>query len=153
MDNEEFLRRLNELAELQVIKVASPAKRKPEDEVIVWRNGQAIEIDDTDNPTLYYKIKKLKSDVRKCDDCSKKVKNRTVTKKLYAYPVKHWRKLCNNCNMFEHPDSGKYCLVGASTQNVYIQYLKRTHPELQEINELQDEIQAELTPMEKKLTK
>ena len=153
MDNEEFLRRLNELAELKVIKVAGPAQRKPDEHLIVWRNGQEYEIDDKANPTLYYRIKKIKDELRKCEDCGKKVKNRTISKKLYAFPVKHWRKLCNNCNMVQHPDTGKYCLLGAATQNVYIQYLKRTHPELQEISELKDLNQPELAPVEKKPAK
>lgn len=155
MDPKEFKRRLEELAEIQLTKVAGKAQRKPDETVTVWRNGQEIEIPEKDNHTLHYKIKKIKNETQKCVDCNRRVKNRTITKKLYSYPVNHWRRLCNNCNLIEHPETGKFCLLGAATQNVYIQYLRRTHPQLIEQNqtELTNENQPELAPVERKPAK
>jgi hypothetical protein len=154
MDNEEFLSRLTELAELQVIKVAGPAQRKPDEHLIVWRNGQEYEIDDKANPTLYYRIKKIKNNVRKCEDCGRRVKERIVTKKLLSFPVVHWRQSCNTCKMYQHPETGDYCLVGLATQSVWLSWLKLNHPAL--MNQPQCEIsseQPELAPVEKKPAK
>ena len=147
MDPKEYKRRLEELAEIQLVKVAGKAQRKPDEIVTIWRNGEEIEIPEKDNHTLYYKVKKIRNEISKCEDCGKRAKKRTITRKLYTYPINHWRNFCNNCGMFQHPETEKYCLVGGATQNVYIQWLKRNHPDLIEQN------QPETIPAEKKPAK
>ena len=147
MDPKEYKRRLEELAEIQLIKVAGKAQRKPDETVTVWRNGEQIEIPEKENHTLYYQVKKIRNEISKCQDCGKRVKRRTTSKKLYHYPVNHWRMMCNNCNLFQHPETGKFCLLGVATQYVYIQWLKKTHPDLI------DENQPESEPVEKKPAK
>lgn len=156
MDPKEYRRRLEELADIVPIKVKNHKGRNPDEPIVVHRDGEEILIPEDNNHTLAYQVKRLKNDVRKCDDCNKKVKNRTTTKKKYSYPLAHWRLMCNNCNMFQHPETGKFCLVGVATQNVYTQWLKRQHPELVKtdlIAEQIDEKQPELAPVEKKPAK
>lgn len=124
MDHKEFIEKLQELAELEVVKEPSPAKRKLEDVIAVWRNGSEHIIEDKENPTLAYKIKKIKYESVKCSDCNKKIKNRVVTTKRLTYPIIHWRNHCNNCNKAQDPRTGEYHLVGGAVQTVWNGWLK-----------------------------
>lgn len=153
MDPKEYKQRLEELAEIVPIKVPHHKGRKPDEPVVVHRNGEEIVIPEDSNHTLTYKIKKIKNDVRKCEDCNKRVKNRTISRKLYQYPIRHWRNLCNNCSMFQHPETGRYMLVGVSAQNAWNSWLKKNHPDLQTVPQPEPELQPDLALVEKKPAK
>jgi len=148
MDPKEFKQRLEQFAELEIIKARALPQRSPEETVTIWRNGEQVAIDDDNNPTLTYKVKSLKQESQPCDDCGKIVLNRVVVKKLLTYPIKHWRNHCNNCNSTQDPRTGEYRLKGAASNNAWTRFLKDTF-DLDQI----DETQSDLTMVEKKPTK
>jgi hypothetical protein len=119
MDPKEFKQRLDELAELEVVKVTGHQVRPPDEPIVIRRDNQDLVIDDKNNPTLIKRVKKLKNELKKCSDCDNMVKNRIVSIKQYLFPIKHWRRHCNICNGFEDPRTGKFNLRGIATQNVY----------------------------------
>lgn len=145
MDPKEFKRRLEELAEIMPNKVPNHKGRKPDEPIIVHRDGEEIVIPEDENHTLTYRIKKLRNESQKCPDCNKKVKNRIIYTKLYTYPIGHWRRLCNGCNLTEHPESKKFCLLGSGTQHVWNTWLRNNHPNLVK--------EPDLIPAEKKPAK
>jgi hypothetical protein len=147
MDPKEFKQRLEELAELEVIKAKALPQRAPEETVTVWRNGEEVAIDDDNNPTLTYKVKKLKQEKQPCVDCGKSVANRTVVRKLLNYPATHWRNHCNNCNSTQDPRTGEYRLKGAASYNVWNQFIK------DQMNSDKEQKQPDLIPIMKLPTK
>jgi hypothetical protein len=148
MDSKEFKQRLEEFAELEIIKARALPQRSPEETVTVWRNGEQVAIEDDNNPTLMYRVKKLKQDKTACVDCGKLVVNRVVVKKLLTFPIRHWRNHCNHCNSTQDPRTGEYKLKGAASNNAWTQFLKANLPADQiDLN------QPDLAPAEKKPTK
>ena len=124
MDPKLFQQRLEELAELETVKVSGHQMRPPDEPVVVRRDNQDVVIDEKDNPTLIKRVKRLKNELKKCPDCDNQVKDRIVTIKQYVFPIKHWRRHCNICNGFEDPRTGKFNLRGAATQNIYNSVLR-----------------------------
>lgn len=124
MDNELFLKRLEELAEITKVKATQVALRQTNQDGTVWRSGQEIAIDNKNNPTLTVAVKKLKHMVKDCEDCGESVVNRTVHIGLYAFPEKHWRKNCVNCRMTHNPDTGKFDIPFKQAQAVFTSKLR-----------------------------
>lgn len=124
MDPKKFKQQLEEFAELEVIKVRNHTGRTQDEPIVVRRDNKDLAIDADNNQTLTYKVKKIKNQINKCPDCNKSVKNRTVTIKLLTFPMKHWRYSCNNCNLTQDPQTGKYTLKGIKAQNVWHSYLR-----------------------------
>jgi len=109
MDPKLFRQRLEELAELKVIKEPRNANRREAEDVdTVWRNGEEFLIDPKDNPTLNLGIAKIRPITKPCDDCGEIVTNRRVEIKVYDNPYPHWRKNCVTCKMTEHPLTGRF---------------------------------------------
>lgn len=148
MDPKEFKQKLEQFAELEVIKARVLPQRSPEETVSVWRNGEEVVIEDDNNHTLMYRVKALKQEPRACEDCGKIVLNRVVVKKLLSFPIKHWRNHCNNCNSTQDPRTGQYKLKGAASNNAWTQFLKANL----QIDQI-DLNQPDLTMVEKKPTK
>jgi hypothetical protein len=148
MDPKEFKQRLEQFAELEVIKSRALPQRSPEETITVWRDGEQVAIEDDNNPTLTYKVKALKQKKQACVDCGKSVLNRVVVKKLLTFPIKHWRNHCNNCNSTQDPRTGEYRLKGSASNNAWTQFLKANlHTDQIDLN------QSDLTMAEKKPTK
>lgn len=50
----------------------------------------------------------LSSDRKQCADCGNWVRNRSVQNKWNLKPVPHWRKKCNACKMWSHPEENSF---------------------------------------------
>ncbi len=123
MDNETFLKRLGELAELEPIKVPrSAGLRLAEEAQDIIRQGKTFTIEVDENPTLNVRIKKLKTKPKQCEDCGKLVEDRRVHTSLYQNPQQHWRSRCHPCNMTLNPTTGQYDLNNKAVQTFFIQH-------------------------------
>jgi ribosomal protein L37E len=125
MDPKLFQQRLEELAELTVIKEArNSGERMPDEPPEVMRNGQVIEIDRKDNNTWPWAVKKLKTQPKVCDDCGKTVKDRVVSRKLCTYPENHWRSNCSACGLHLNPETRKYDMTATQVNYAWVRFLK-----------------------------
>jgi hypothetical protein len=107
MDPKLFRQRLEELAELKVVKEPRTAdRREAEDADSIWRDGKEYVINPKDNPTLNIAIARIKPMIKACEDCGLMVEDRLVHVKIYDNPYPHWRKNCISCKMTEHPLTG-----------------------------------------------
>lgn len=119
MDPKLFQQRLEELAELEIVQVKGSQVRAPEEPIVIRRDNKDVTIDEKNNPTLNQRVKKIKNNLKKCPDCDRSVESRVISIRQYTFPIKHWRRLCNVCNAFEDPRTGKFNLKGVATQNIY----------------------------------
>lgn len=123
MDHDEFLKKLNEFAELKAIKPARNAgAREAFEDAIIQRHGKSLVLDYKNNQTWAYEVKKLKNQVRACDYCSNPVKNQIITKRYLNYPEPHWRESCNSCQMTKNPETGKFDIKKIQEQTVFASY-------------------------------
>jgi len=122
MDNEQFVKRLKELAQVKQVKTpANPAIRMPDEPEPIFRNGEEFVITKDHNPTLTYEIVKLNPIIKDCEDCGKQsVADRTVNRKLYDWPQRHWRLSCSDCRMHQNPETGLFSIPN-STVNAFFQ--------------------------------
>lgn len=126
MQQEEFLRRLRELAEIRSVKVPRTAgRREAEEPEEIWRQGQKIEISRRDNPTLAIEVVKLKSPAQACEDCGRVSANRCVNTIQYTYPLKHWRRHCATCNLVQNPTTGQFDIEMSKSQIFFVNYYKK----------------------------
>lgn len=126
MEQDKFIQRLQELAEITAIKIPiGPKYRQSKDGEVVYRQGQEIRLDPKANPTMGVKIKKLKPQVKKCEDCSLSLSNRVVTKKLYTFPRDHWRTNCEGCGRTRNPETGLFDIDTERSQSVFISFFNR----------------------------
>lgn len=53
---------------------------------------------------------KLLPELRKCDDCSQMVENRTVEMRWRTPPYRpgHWARRCDKCNLYANPETGVF---------------------------------------------
>ena len=125
MDNELFLKRLSELAEVTQIKPPRSASvRETNEPSTIWRSGREMEIDRKDNPTLNIASKRLKVEAKPCEDCGKMVKDRCVNRSLYTFPKRHWRKSCTGCDCVWNPETGAFDLDLKSAQAYFVRLYK-----------------------------
>jgi hypothetical protein len=112
MDNELFVKKLKELAQLKQVKTpGGPAIRMPDDPEPVWRNGKEFIVSKDNNPTLTYEIVRMYPIVKDCEDCGKEsVSDRSVQRKLSSFPQNHWRVSCSHCKMNQHPETGEFSI-------------------------------------------
>ena len=45
---------------------------------------------------------------KQCEDCGNMVRNRSVQNKWHKNPVPHWRKKCNACKLWSHPEENTF---------------------------------------------
>lgn len=126
MEQDKFIAKLQELADLAVAKIPrTGSRRESEEPNVVFRQGQELALDTKNNPTLNVKIKRLKPMVKPCEDCGLKVDNRVVSKKLYTFPKNHWRTQCENCRRVRNPESGQFDVEADRSQPVFISYFNK----------------------------
>ena len=118
MDTQEFHRRLSELAEIKKIKLANRPIRSRNDEepIEIKTPNLSVTLTATDNPTLGVEIKKVKNQIHKCDGCGDMVQGRIVERKLYEFPVMHWRDNCKKCNKSYNPQTDQFDLDTKTAQ-------------------------------------
>lgn len=124
MEHNKFIQQLSEFAEITAIKIpAGPKIRQPKESQAVYRQGQEIAIDPKANPTQGVKIKRVKHQPKACEDCHLIVENRVVQKKIYEYPLRHWRENCSTCSKTRHPETGLFDIDTERSQSYFIAYL------------------------------
>ena len=122
MEQEEFIKFLQQHAELTVKRVAGVPSRQPTEPETVYRNGYEFVVDKTNNPTQQLEIKRLKHRPRVCEDCRLVVENRVVSKKVYQYPERHWRESCQPCGRTRNPLTGEFDVETEKSQPVFITF-------------------------------
>lgn len=133
MDNEQFLKRLTELAEWEYPKigpngcesVVKKRGRKSQEEQEWEANEEEMigeEVVVSDNDTLPPRITKLKPHVELCPDCGETVLDRTVAIKKCYTNKPHWRQQCVTCKKHRDPRTGEFCLTGVEAQLAWQAY-------------------------------
>lgn len=126
MDNEIFLKQLQELAELELVGVPRTGGLREADEPEeILRNGQLFSIDLKNNPTLNLRVKALKTQPQKCSDCDRTVVGRKVNHSLYSYPKPHWRKNCNICKKTQEPETGEFSVPTNAAQIYFLNLMRK----------------------------
>jgi len=126
MKQDLFIQRLKELADVKRVKVPRNATTREFDGANdIFRNGQTFIIDKDNNSTWAYEIKRLKPIIKDCSDCGKECKDRRVTKTLYTFPKRHWRKWCSGCNRVQNPDSGLFDLAPVQAAAYFVKWFKK----------------------------
>lgn len=128
MNNEEFIQRLSELAEIKNIKLAKKPIRSRFDEepIEIQTPERSLILTGTDNPTLGVEIKKVKSQYVECDGCGQMVQGRVVERKLYEFPKLHWRDNCKKCHKSYNPETDCFDLDTKTAQWYIGDILKTT---------------------------
>lgn len=166
MDEQEFRRKLSEVAEWRIpdtiTDTASGTKRKrrgrpTKDTNICSDTEEHNEHDDTSdtqekNNTFPPQITKLKVCAQTCEDCGRHCENgRQIEKRVYDTNNKrHWRQRCLNCDHYQNPYTGEFDLprsTAAKTWNDFYRakknrlknYVSTSHP-MSVLNENDQEI-------------
>lgn len=138
MDDQEFRRRLSEVAEWHIPKLSATdikesEKRKrgrgrPSDEELYQEAHEEIFLDIYNgiNPTTAPEILKLKPAECVCEDCGTICPSgRKKEKKLYETGEKrNWREKCLTCNKNKNPYTGKFDLTPSEAPHVWTDFLK-----------------------------
>ena len=126
MDPKLFQETLSKWAQLKTMK---PPKhqgiRESDEDITAHWQGQDVVINTDYNPTLPIEIKKVTLPQEPCPDCDKMVSGRSIHRSMYLTPEKHWRDRCGHCNLVKDPITGKYRLMGANIQRVFLEFLSK----------------------------
>ena len=132
MNNDEFKKRLSEIAEWEIPKLTEtdlkPIRKKgrPSEEELYQNEHEQIfmEIYNGVNPTHTPKLGKVKIQPVTCDDCGEHCPNgRRKEKKVYeANGNKHWREKCITCGMSQNPFTKKFDLTVAEASSRWANY-------------------------------
>lgn len=138
MDNEEFKRKLTEVADWKIPdtprETSLNAKKKRgrkshEDEYMELREEIFYEEFGGVNPTYPPMLLKLKIQSCACEDCGKVCKEgRKKEKKLYDSNRLHWREKCVTCGMTKNPWTGAFDLDSTKAALVWAEWLRKTNP-------------------------
>lgn len=123
MKNEDIKQFVKSVAEIKELKPATDGSRPPEEMTPVLYQGEWIEIDRDNNPTLGFKFIKLKDRYSECRlGCGEIVKNQIIEKRLALTPERHWRTHCRQCQAFVHPDGSTLIKGAHKIQAIYMAY-------------------------------
>ena len=133
MKEEDFLKRLSELAEWErpmtgpngaKSLVKSKKNIEPEYDEFGEEIEQELESESKINEGIGPVITKLKPLVSVCPDCNKICEGgRRVESKLMTNPVNHWRTKCISCKSWKDPNTGKFNLnTNQDVQNAFRKY-------------------------------
>lgn len=138
MKEEEFLKRLSEVAEwdrplsgpngLPSVKKRSLEKKLAEREIDYDEDGNEIEVEPTPlfNDSIAPVITKLKPILQVCPDCDRMVEDRRLECKLNTTTVAHWRIKCTACKCYQNPNTGEFNLTDhQETQNAFRKYVEK----------------------------
>lgn len=140
MDQEEFKRKLSEVADWEIpdrLNDSTPRPRKKRNAIeITEEYNEQDEQDDNEenflaefggkNPTLPPKILKVHNQAELCTDCGRHcAEGRKKEKKLYeANKKKHWREKCITCGLTKNPFTGQFDLNSSLASYVWNDYCR-----------------------------
>lgn len=126
MEQEEFLRRLQEYAKIKQNYVPrTGAIREASEPCLIDRHGQTVEISLENNPTMSWVIDKIQIEPQECSDCGRELTNsRKITRQVYIKPKPHWRESCQNCSLTRDPETGCFTLKGVHIHNRFVEFFK-----------------------------
>ena len=152
MDPKLFKQRLEQFAELKQLKAPKTAAiRQTGEPETVFRGGEEFSVDQDNNPTIGWGIKKIKPHVAVCEDCRRVVEDRCVEIRRYDTPVKHWRSHCKPCGMVENPYTKEFSITVKQSGYTYICWLENKPQPY--FDENQEEKSSHLTAVFKKPAK
>jgi hypothetical protein len=126
MEQEQFIKILEQYEELTVKRVAgAPNRRESTEPETIYRNGYEFEVSKGNNPTHQLEIKQLKHQPRVCEDCRLVVENRVVSKRVHQYPQRHWRESCEPCHKTLNPETGQFDIDTDKSQSVFTSYFNK----------------------------
>lgn len=135
MEDQEFKRRLSEVADWHIPTDADKPYAKPKRKK---RNEQLMEMVGEDcneevapdgvNDTIAPVITRVKRAACVCDDCGKFCDNgREKEAKLHTKGNKKvWRQKCLTCKMFQNPFTGEFNLTGAAASIKFNDFMRET---------------------------
>jgi hypothetical protein len=107
MDDKQFEEILNQHAELKERRPVKSAGFRVDENSggeVRWR-GKVVDVNEKENPTLNFEIKKLKSVEKVCSlGCGDVVKDQVIEYRLNTVFGIHWRTKCTSCNLYLTPD-------------------------------------------------
>lgn len=129
MDKNKFKKHLEAVAvvETQLPKFSKSQVGMDDDDLsVVKTNGQWVKLDLNHNPTLGFKMVKLKDVLRPCDlSCGDVVPNQVVEKKFYKHPYPHWRTYCKACSKYVSPDGKEFISGNFTVTNAFENYYRK----------------------------
>jgi hypothetical protein len=153
MNNDEFLKRLSEVAEWyrpQTGPQGQPSVSKGRAKPIPEHPGAITEAEldemTEEAVTEYYEqliawreaqpnasvppeILRLRPYARKCEDCNKACDStRRVECKQYVTVVRHWREYCNYCERFRDPRTGEFSVKREASAQFFGNLYRRDKP-------------------------
>jgi hypothetical protein len=149
MNNEEFLKRLSEVAVwarpmtgpggYPSVRRGFEAKEIPKPDPVT--EAELNEMSDAEveayydqlckwresqpNPSVGPEILELKPCVKPCEDCGKELSEpRKIECKKYDSAGGHWRTRCVNCTNFKHPLTKEYSVSQASSHQFFLDFYR-----------------------------
>lgn len=129
MDKQQFKQFVESVAEIKELKpTKTPSIRQSDDdEASEVRIGhELVNINMDVNPTLGFKLIRIKEQYRACDlGCGNQVANQVIEKKWHSYPKAHWRTNCTNCRAVVHPNGCELIhATGSQVQSIFYKWLR-----------------------------
>lgn len=129
MDDQEFRRRLSEVAEWHIPKTVDRAldgRRR--------RGRPSIDEEDQDinNITVPPQLIKIKTQPQVCEDCHKICDQpRNIESRCFEeVGIRHWRTRCLSCNLYRHPDTNEFTLNPSNSTMYFRQWCKQIKKKL-----------------------
>ena len=137
MDNEEFKKKLSEVANWKIpetpretsLNAKKKRGRRSKEEIYQEEHENVfLEIFDGVNPTYPPLITELKLAAVDCGSCGKHCpKGRKTEKKIYeANKIRHWRERCVTCGMQQNPYTGEFDLDRQKASIVWNSFLRES---------------------------
>jgi len=137
MDDEEFKRRLSEVAEWKLPDTprdtslnAKKKRGRKSNEDIYQELHEEIFLEEFDgtNPTYPPMLTRVKRCATTCDDCGDICPNgrETEAKLQEKNGKKAWRRKCLTCNKYQNPFNGKYELTGTAASIKFNDFMRET---------------------------
>lgn len=129
MDKNKFKEFLESVGEVKAIKPTKTqsVRQSDEDEIEeVKYDGRMISIGFEDNPTLGFKLVKLKENIRACElGCGQIVADQKIEKRFATSPLPHWKTRCGNCGFYLSPDGKELLKGGHLAQSAYVAWFNK----------------------------
>ena len=128
MDKQKLIDLVSQVAEIKILKPTTTPTMRLDDthQNDVKVGDEWVHINKDANPTLGFKIVKIKPVQRLCElGCGDVIANQQVEKRLCITPVNHWRTQCITCGKFISPDGQGFIKGAHSIQAAYMLHFKK----------------------------